>query len=226
MKKIKLLTVTIIYALLYFCITIDSIASVTQDFQSELHSISKSACTEYSNSANDIQRSEVYNNANELKLNFGQNINWNFSNWEGNIMLIRTNQGGDYADVSIVSEKNNITLSFKDTRSLGSGGVSNDEPAFSTLRELQEGDPVIFSGRLEQSDDRGIFEYSFSERGSLCSPEFSFKLHEISLNPSGEIRKSDSELFMDGIKEGFEIVVWVFVALVVLIIIGNTSKKQ
>ena len=201
--------------------------------QVELHNISKRACTEYNEGKNDIQKSEVYNQVNEQKSEFGGKINWHISEWKGNVMKISTNQGGDYADVEIVSEHNSIEISFEDLSILGFGGVQKSDAVYEQLKELSEGDPVIFSGELNKGE-RGIEELSLTEQGSICSPEFGINLTSIKLNPNGEIKKSNAEEFAEGVKEGLKPFIWIIdnigliitVIIVFLILNAFTKKKD
>lgn len=203
------------FYIITFCLLSNHLFAQTSlsERQRNLHNISKKACLEYNEGKNDIQRSEIYNKVNKEKERLGQKLDWQISDWKGNIMTISTNQGGDYADVEIVSEYNSIEISFEDLSTFGFGGVHKDEAVYDQLRNLSEGDPVIFSGKFEQGE-RGIQELSLTERGSICAPEFAIDLTNIKLNPEGSNRKSNAEEFAQGVEEGVgqmgNVIAWVF----------------
>ncbi|TYP95426.1 hypothetical protein LX73_0729 [Fodinibius salinus] len=211
-----------LFFLLAFCLSNNLLfAQASLDEQQiELHNISKIACSNYNEAKNDIKKSEVFNQVNEEKRKFAQSLNWEVTNWRGNIMSISTNEGGDYADVEITTVYDDIEISFEDERpfGVGSGGVSNSESVFNDLSNLKEGNAVIFSGKLYKGK-KGIEEMSITEHGSICAPEFNFDLTSVKLNPNGKFKTSDAKEIAEGVSSIIGVLEWIGENWVMVIII-------
>ena len=200
------------------------------------HTMLKEYCTYYDAQNNEIKASEVYTQANRQKKIFAQKLKWNFTNWTGNIVEISTNQGGNWADLTIRSNIENFKISFVDMRILGGGGIRKGSKIYNQISQLKEGSPVIFSGRF-LSGKRGIEETSLTEWGSLCGPVFSIKFTNVVFNPKGVESVSLSDDFSGGFLDGFSSTIswslnhkWWLIAGIILIAIfralGEADKKK
>ena len=204
--------------------------------QAIFHTMLKKYCTYYKAQNNEIKASEVYTQANRQKKIFAQKLKWNFTNWTGNIVEISTNQGGNWADLTIRSNIENFKISFVDMRIFGEGGIRKGSKIYNQLSQLKEGSPVIFSGRFI-SGKRGIEEISLTERGSLCGPAFSTKFTNVVFNPKGMESGSLSEEFGGGFIDGFSQTIlwswnhkwWLIAGLIAIAIfraMGETNKSK
>lgn len=123
--------------------------------------------SEYNNAMNDIQKSQVFNNANSYSGEFAKNNNYEFNNWIGKISTIYTSQGGNNLFFEMTSNISGINISYKVNYDIG---PSTD--IYREISKLKEGDNVEYSFKFIPDIERGIEEASFSEEGSLKAPEF------------------------------------------------------
>jgi hypothetical protein len=142
--------------------------------QREFHKGLKSFPVEYRQAGNEIKKSEVYRRANIWKRGFGQRLRYAVRSWEGAITDISTDQGGGRASVSIVCETQGFRVYYKSGLRLERGS-----PLYKAVREMNEGDRVVFSGKFIPDEERGLREESLTERGSLSEPEFLLDFEEI-----------------------------------------------
>ncbi len=199
------------------------------NIQDVFHSGLKEYCIFYENQKNEIKASGVYTHANKTKETIAQKLGWSFSNWNGYIVEISTNQGGEWADLRITSDVNDFTIGFVDRRILGEGGLKKGTKIYDQLSQLKERDPVVFSGQFIRGE-RGIKELSLTERGSLCSPEFSVKFTELSFNPDGQELTTSSDAFWRGFSESFDWMWnykwWLIGGFVVINIIRGVAQNR
>jgi hypothetical protein len=140
--------------------------------QEEFESARISQLAAYRAAINEIQKSAVFNMANEdtnaIVARYGQRI----ANWGGRIDSITTSHGGKDVSISIESA-NGVTYRIDDDAPAGSR-------IYDQVSSLQKGQEVKFSGVLQKrgsSPDK--WERSLTESGSLDGPVFRVRFESI-----------------------------------------------
>ena len=141
--------------------------------QQDLERTRKDYSSGYSSALNEIQKSKIFNQANQATSDLIKNDGTAFVNWQGTIQSLKTSHGGKTVNLKISSNRN-ITYAIDD-----------DAPAnskiYGDLSSLREGQKVYFSGKLVSSF--GKWENSLTEVGSLSLPEFSVEFSYVGLLP-------------------------------------------
>lgn len=138
----------------------------------------------YTAGVNEIQRSIAFNTCNKARTAFA--ANGPISGWVGRIQAISTNQGADVVSLRIVTSVDGFDVGYRTVNNrvsdIGSGSlITPDNPLFSALAGMQEGEVVEFDGEFLQdpSGDRGVWESSFTEEGSMEEPGFNLRFTAI-----------------------------------------------
>lgn len=176
-------TLLLATALLSFALPCYSDTNIQEDNQTQTAHVIKSEdmqkkfidiATKYRNEMlsskpkNDIQiRLLLKKRAKEFnELNFDGTV----KNWKGSVAYASATGNRIFFDIEIAPE---IELSVK---------MDIDNPLVETLAVLEKNQKVIFSGNLVPDiGGKGFDETSFTTKGSLKEPEFSFNLTEIEL---------------------------------------------
>lgn len=150
------------------------VAAATQETmpQEEFELARTSKLAAYSAGINEIQKSAVFNRANEdtdaIVMRYGQRI----ANWVGRIASITTSHGGKDVSISIEST-NGVTYLIDDDALAGSR-------IYEQVSSLRNGQEVKFSGMLQKRESsRGKWERSLTESGSLDGPVFKVRFESI-----------------------------------------------
>lgn len=134
---------------------------------------------------NDIKRSSVFNNAANWSENFKDNLFDLDEYWYGKIIDIRTDQGGTKAAVEIRSSRYGIQVDYETDNELFTVYdeliIKKGSKLYSQLADLEIGQYVKFKFNFIDGGNRGVFEKSITEEGSITEPEFVVKF--ISIEP-------------------------------------------
>ena len=123
----------------------------------------------YDATSNDVKKSLVFNEANKWSTDYMRPDRYRFKHWEGRLVYVSTEKGGDQASVKIDSR----TTSYK-------ADVPSSSKAYGSFLEVEEGNVVLFSGEFIVKE--GILsEYSWTEGGRMDNPGFNIHLTDISL---------------------------------------------
>jgi len=147
--------------------------------QLEFHLLNNPFPSRYNNGINEIQKSRVFNECNQARKNFLKNNKFQVIDWVGEITVIGTDQGGDFAYVEIKSIVNDFTIVYKTLNNeffdiFAKTMLKKGTKVYNQVGKLQEGTIVKFSGRFIEDKKRGIEESSLTELGCVESPEFIF----------------------------------------------------
>jgi hypothetical protein len=120
---------------------------------------------------NDIQREPIRANRDRALCN----LPLTFKNWRGKIRTApRTLWFGDDQEIgmslSIWSDANDAFI-FTNS-SANHGGIQRNTQLFNKVSQLMEGQTITFSGHFVELENGCIKEDSFTDNGSLTSPEF------------------------------------------------------
>ncbi len=140
---------------------------------------------------NDIKRSNVFNNANEWSRYFAESTSYYDEFWYGKIYSIRTDQGGNVASITIQSNTYGILVSYETDDEIFTTYddliIKRGTKLYNQISELAEGEKVQFRFYFVWSNERGIFEKSITEYGSITEPEYMVKF--ITIEPLNKTRK-------------------------------------
>ncbi|MHA8020109.1 hypothetical protein ACX94F_08645 [Stenotrophomonas hibiscicola] len=133
---------------------------------------------------NEIQKSVAFNTCNKARTAFA--ATGPISGWVGRIEAISTNQGADVVSLRIATSVDGFDIGYRTVSNrvsdIGSGSlITPDNPLFSALAGMQEGEVVEFDGEFLQdpSGDQGVWESSFTEEGSMEEPGFNLRFTAI-----------------------------------------------
>ncbi len=146
-----------------------------------LHKIRKKFLQEYKNADNDIQKSDVYSNAQETTLSFAKSHDLSFEGWEGKISDIKTNKGGGKLFLTIIANKLGQEIEFT-TNYWNSCGIKKGDFVYNKVRNLSEGQKVTFGGKFLKNNNGKLDELSWTEKGSMVLPEYKVKFIDIEPN--------------------------------------------
>ena len=137
----------------------------------------------YLSAKNDIKRSSIFNEAGRWSKNFRENI-FNYDEyWYGEIISIRTDQGGTKAAIDIRSAANGIQVDYETDNEIFTTYddliIKKGSELYNQIADLEEGQYVKFKFNFESGGDKGIFERSITEYGSITEPEFIVKFISI-----------------------------------------------
>lgn len=118
----------------------------------------------YSNAKNEIVKSSIFNAANKKVDDFFSTNGTYAKNWNGEIKTLSTSHGGKDAWL-VVRGVDGTTYRMSD--------IDSNSELYRELALLQEGEHVIFSGSFQKAAS-GLWDISFTERGSLEAPEYRF----------------------------------------------------
>lgn len=137
---------------------------------------------EYNAVDGEMQKSKVYRDLKSFMMSY---LNGgSFSNWEGIVDTIGTNEGGKKAYLEINSDAGGYAIAYATWNnelsdiadnsmiSLGSG-------MYKQLEAVKEGDSVVFSGSFVRDDTRGFGEQSITEAGFVTDPKFVIRFSSI-----------------------------------------------
>lgn len=138
----------------------------------------------YRAGVNEIQRSIAFNACNKARTSFAANSP--IRGWLGRIETISTNQGADVVSLRVATSVDGFDVGYRTVNNrvsdLGSGSlITPDNPLFSVLAGMQEGEVVEFDGDFLQdpSGERGVWESSLTEAGSMEEPGFNLRFTAI-----------------------------------------------
>ena len=140
---------------------------------------------QYIYAKNEIKKSEVFNDVANWSRKFKENIFNSDEYWYGKLVEIRTDRGGTKAAVIIRSAVNGINIDYDtDNEFLTIYDdliIKKGSYLYNQLADLAEGQFVKFKFYFVEGGDRGVFEKSITEEGSITEPEFIVKF--ISIGP-------------------------------------------
>lgn len=153
------------------------------DAQKTFYALNRECKQAYEGGINDIQRSRAFNECNSSRVSFSKQ---GVKGWVGTITDISTDQGGDVVSVDINATIDGFEVAFGtvgnrisdvDAGSL----ITPTHPLFDVLSNMKEGDRVRFSGKflMHPEADRGVWESSLTERGSMDDPVFKLRFTDI-----------------------------------------------
>jgi hypothetical protein len=128
---------------------------------------------------NDIKRSSVFNNAANWSENFKDNLFNANDYWYGKIIDIRTDQGGTKAAIEIRSTKYGIQIDYETDNELFTVYdeliIKKGSKLYNQISDLEIDQYVKFKFNFIDGGNRGVFEKSITEEGSITEPEFVVK---------------------------------------------------
>ena len=163
--------------------------------QQAFHALNKSCDEAYDAGQNEIQKSMAFNSCNQQRTQFasGQQI----SGWTGTISDISTDQGADVVTVDIEAEVDGFETRFQTVNNrisdMNTGSmITQDSPLFNVLAQMKEGDKVSFDAQFLRHPEgqRGIWENSLTEQGSMSEPVFNVRFTDIRPFGSSETRRA------------------------------------
>ncbi|HWO56434.1 MAG TPA: hypothetical protein VNN55_02590 [bacterium] len=103
------------------------------------------------------------------------------SSWAGTLRDMGTNsEGKAYVSIQLEGSKIRVQTWNNALSDITDGTlIDQSSPIFDALSGLSEGDRVTFDGRFMADDRDFIEEQSVTERGSMTSPEFTFRFTRI-----------------------------------------------
>lgn len=150
---------------------------VYPDSQQAFYSLNKQCYQSYSGGQNEIQKSLAFNQCNNERLKFSQHQK--ISGWVGEITDISTDQGADVVSVTIRATIDGFGVSFGTVTNRVSDYATDSmvtpaNPLFNILANMKEGEVVAFDAVFlnHPEIDRGLWESSLTEQGSVDEPEF------------------------------------------------------
>jgi hypothetical protein len=117
----------------------------------------RNACALYEAQINEIEKSRVYRESMRIYREFGE-----VKGWSGVLRLISTNQGGSNARLMIAIPDQIIV----------DPAVNLGSSAYKDASTLMVGQVVVFSGRR-------LSDHNVTERGKVCSPNFTMTITSI-----------------------------------------------
>lgn len=146
--------------------------------QRTFHAINKGCRSAYQEGINEIQKSVAFNRCNEERRSFERGV----SGWVGTLTDISTDQGADVVSVTIEATVDGMPIAFSTVGNRLSDFGSDtlivpSNPLFHKLAGMQVGEAVSFSAEFLHHPDtnRGLWEASLTELGSMDEPEFIVK---------------------------------------------------
>lgn len=150
------------------------------DSQRQFVDLNRGCLTDYEAGVNEIQKSLAFKACNKSRTEFAAKSP--IKNWLGTIDSISTDQGADVVSVRILTSINGFDITYRTVNNrLSDAGsaslITQDNPLFSALANLRVGQVVAFSGEFlrDPSGDRGVWESSLTERGSMEAPGFNLR---------------------------------------------------
>ena len=133
----------------------------------------------FNNGTNDFVKGST--RVNRAKALCKMNI-FSVKNWKGTISNLSSNSSG--LGVVAIQIASGITLttnnnSFSDSISTVQTLIHPNDPLYSVISSLSQGQEVKFSGMFLHDDDDCFNEQSLTQEGSMTEPEFTFKFTNI-----------------------------------------------
>lgn len=154
------------------------------DSQRAFFALNANCASAYERGINEIQRSVAFNNCNAARAQYSKQSN--IVGWTGVISSISTDQGADFVSLDIVGELDGFEIKFRTVSNrvsdIGSGTlITQENPLFSVLAGMRVGDTVTFDATFlnDPSGERGLWEASLTEQGSMDDPEFNVRFTSI-----------------------------------------------
>jgi hypothetical protein len=148
---------------------------------------------------NEIQRSIAFNTCNKARTTFAADSP--IKGWLGRIQTISTNQGADVVLLRITTSVDGFDVGYRTVNNrvsdAGSGSlITPGNPIFSVLAGMQEGEVVEFDGDFLQdpSGERGVWESSLTEAGSMEEPGFNLRFTAIRRPDATKTAIADNEI--------------------------------
>lgn len=126
---------------------------------------------EYQAAKNQVIQSAIFNSVDAEMNAIISKQGRHLVNWEGTVKTIYTSHAGADVYIKIVSA-NNVEYSLQNEAKAGTS-------IYRQIAELQEGQRVTFSGKLERVGSSSKWECSLTELGSLTNPEFKVSFESI-----------------------------------------------
>jgi uncharacterized protein YecT (DUF1311 family) len=152
--------------------------------QTDFFALNKDCESRYAAGQNEIQKSLAFNECNKARLAFAQAHG--ISGWVGRISDISTDQGADVVSVTIDASVGGFDMAFGTVTDrlsdLTTGSmITQSNPLFNVLAQMKIGDTVAFDAEFlpHPEANRGIWESSLTEQGSMASPEVFVKFTSI-----------------------------------------------
>lgn len=152
--------------------------------QRAFHALNQQCKQAYAAGENEIQKSLVFNQCNRQRDDFANSEN--VSGWVGRLTDISTDQGADVVSVTIQSTINGSDVAYSTVSNRISDFATDSlitpsNPLFNVLAQMKEGDWVTFDASFlaHPEGERGIWEGSLTEQGSMDEPEFNVRFSSI-----------------------------------------------
>jgi hypothetical protein len=148
--------------------------------QQNFHRMRSTFRNEYKTKNNEIQKSDVFTDAENATLKFAENFDWTFKNWSGKISEITTNKGGDRLFISVISDVGDQRIKYTvPSCVIGECGIPKGDPVYQQVRNLEVGQSVLFSGKFSANEKGKVNELSVTEVGSIELPEYTVEFLNI-----------------------------------------------
>ncbi|MFD0740098.1 hypothetical protein ACFQZQ_12510 [Lysobacter koreensis] len=152
--------------------------------QQAFFSLNQECQDKYATGQNDIQKSLAFNQCNQDRLQFSKEREIN--GWVGEITDLSTDQGADVVSLTINATIDGFDVVFGTVTNRVSdyatgSMITQKNPLFNVLAQMKEGDLVSFDATFlpHPESDRGVWESSLTEQGSMDAPEFSIRFVDV-----------------------------------------------
>lgn len=152
--------------------------------QKDFFALNRGCGSKYASGQNEIQKSLAFNECNKARLAFAEAHA--ISRWVGRIADISTDQGADVVSVTIDASVDGFDMAFGTVTNrlsdIATGSmITPSDPLFDVLAQMKVGDTVAFDAEFlpHPEANRGIWESSLTEQGSMDSPEIFVKFTAI-----------------------------------------------
>lgn len=152
--------------------------------QRAFHALNQQCKQAYAAGQNEIQKSLAFNQCNSQRADFanGEKVR----GWVGRLTDISTDQGADVVSVTIESTVDGFDVMYSTVSNRVSdfatdSMITPSNPLFNVLAQMKEGDWVTFDASFltHPEGERGIWEGSLTEEGSMGEPEFNVRFSSI-----------------------------------------------
>ncbi len=150
--------------------------------QIEIHTALKGFVKEYKDGKNEVQKSAVFRKKREYLVKAIPD--GKITNWIGEVDLIGTTKGGDYANLEIESRVAGQKIAYKTWNNRLSDVMDNtmipmNSPIYQKIGNLKQGDKVVFTAQMIKDKQDGFREGSMTEEGNMTDTEFIVKFVDI-----------------------------------------------
>ena len=150
--------------------------------QIEVHTQLKGLVKEYKDGKNEVQKSAVFRKKREYLVKAIPD--GKITNWIGEVDVIGTTKGGDFANLEIESRVAGQKIAYITWNNRLSDIGDNtmipmNSPIYQKIGNLKQGDKVVFTTQLLKDKQDGFKEGSMTEEGNMTDTEFIVKFVDI-----------------------------------------------